>query len=233
MPYLQRDGDVYVLYLGLEGQTDSDNRFHPDWMDQVHALLDQVEASQGPAALVTTATGKIFSNGLDTDWLAGNFDKTHSYLDRVHSVFARVLALPMTTVAAMNGHAFGAGAMLASAHDFRVMRSDRGFYCLPEASLNMPFPVGMNALVTTRLVNQVAVEAMTTSRRYGADDALAAGIVDEVAGAEEVLARAVARAAANAGRRGGNLGLIKAGLHRDLLAALAVPTDASNLIFAN
>ena len=49
----------------------------------------------------------------------------------------------MATVAAVQGHAFGAGAMLATSHDFRVMRADRGFYCLPEVQLNMPFTVGM------------------------------------------------------------------------------------------
>src|ERR1051325_8852588 len=72
MPYLERDGDVFVLYLGNEGQTDNENRFHPDWIDAVHGLLDEVEASEGPAALVTVATGKFYSNGLDTDWLFAN-----------------------------------------------------------------------------------------------------------------------------------------------------------------
>ena len=52
---------------------------------------------------------------------------------RVHRLFARVLAFPRITVAAINGHAFAGGGMLALAHDFRVMRSDRGYFCLPES----------------------------------------------------------------------------------------------------
>lgn len=47
MPYLEREGDVFVVYLGSEGQADSENRFHPDWIDAFHGLLDQVEASEG------------------------------------------------------------------------------------------------------------------------------------------------------------------------------------------
>ncbi|MFE3289770.1 enoyl-CoA hydratase/isomerase family protein [Rhodococcus sp. NPDC059234] len=231
MPYLERDGDVFILYLGNEGQTDSENRFHPDWIDAIHAKLDEVEAHDGPAALVTAATGKFFTNGLDTDWLFGNLDKSHWYLDRVHTVFARLLTFPMTTVAAVQGHAFGAGAMLATSHDLRVMRSDRGYYSLPEAALNMPFTVGMNALMTLQLPRPTAVEAMTTSRRYGGADALAAGIVNDTAEGEGVLAAAVARAAATTNLRGPNLAGIKRGIHGPILAGLATATDPSNLSF--
>jgi enoyl-CoA hydratase/carnithine racemase len=232
MAYLEREGDVFVIYLGNEGQTDSENRFHPDWIDEFHGLLDEAEASKGPAALVTTASGKFYSNGLDTDWLFGNLDKMHGYLDRVHSLYTRLLAFPMPTVAAINGHAFGAGAMLATSHDFRVMRADRGFYCLPEVHLGMPFTVGMNALLTERLSNQVALQAMTTGHRYAADQAIAAGIVDEKADAAALLGSAVARAAALVGNRKPNLPVIKHALHAKALAGLAVETTPENLAFA-
>ncbi|MEN0138502.1 MAG: enoyl-CoA hydratase/isomerase family protein [Rhodococcus sp. (in: high G+C Gram-positive bacteria)] len=231
MPYLDRDGDVFILYLGDEGETDNENRFHPEWIDATHAALDEVEASEGPAALVTTATGKFFTNGLDTTWIFANTDKLPEYLDRVHTIYSRLLAFPMATVAAVQGHGFGAGAMLATSHDFRVMRADRGFYCLPEVSLNMPFTVGMSALLNTRLPKQTAVEAMTTGRRYGGSDALAAGIVDQIEEGDAVLAAAVTRAAALTATRGANLAGIKRGIHHDALAALATATDKSNFSF--
>jgi enoyl-CoA hydratase/carnithine racemase len=235
MPYLERSGDVFVLYLGNEGQTDGENRFHPDWIDTFHGLLDEVEAHEGPAALVTVSTGKFYSNGLDTDWLFGNYDRNCWYLDRVHGLFSRLLAFPMATVAAVNGHAFGAGAMLATSHDFRVMRADRGYWCLPEVHLGMPFTVAMNALVTERLTNQVAVEAMTTGRRYTADDAIAAAIVDAKADAkadaDALLAAAVERATALAGNHKPNLPVIKRALHARALAGLAVQTTPENLSF--
>ncbi|MEU7634045.1 enoyl-CoA hydratase-related protein [Nocardia sp. NPDC049220] len=231
MPYLEREGEVFVVYLGDAGQTDDENRFHPDWIDEFHALLDQVESSQGPAALVTTANGKFYSNGLDTNWLFGNLNATHSYLDRVHSLYTRLLGFPLPTVAAVNGHAFGAGAMLATSHDFRVMRADRGYYCLPEVHLGMPFTVGMNALLTERLSNQVCVRAMTTGHRYPADEAIAAGIVDDKADAASLLATAIGQAAALAGNRKPNLSVIKRALHAKALAGLSVPTTPENLAF--
>src|SRR5699024_7101208 len=64
MPTLERHDDVFVLDLG-EGE----NRFHPDWIAEVEDALEQVENAEGPRALVTAATGKFYSNGLDLDWL--------------------------------------------------------------------------------------------------------------------------------------------------------------------
>ena len=46
---------------------------------------------------------------------------------------ARVLTFPTITVAAINGHAFGAGAQLSLAHDFRVMRRDAPTHHSPNA----------------------------------------------------------------------------------------------------
>ena len=231
MPYLERDGDVFILYLGNEGETDNENRFGPEWIDAVHSKLDEVEAHEGPAALVTTATGKFYTNGLDTTWIFGNLDGLPGYLDKVHTIYSRLLTFPMATVAAVQGHAFGAGAMLASSHDFQIMRADRGFYCLPEVGLNMPFTVGMSALLNSRLPKQTAVDAMTTGRRFGGADALAAGIVQETVDGDGVLAAAVAKASALTSTHGKNLAGIKAGIHRDALAALAQVTDKSNFSF--
>lgn len=224
---------MFVLHLGGQGEIDNENRFRPDWIEQLHELFDEVESSSGPAALVTTGTGKFFSNGLDVDWIFGHMDQFHSYLDQVHTVFSRILTLGLPTVAAVNGHAFGAGAMLATVHDLRVMRADRGYYCLPEVTLSMPFTLGMTALLTSRLSNQVALTAMTTGQRFGGAQALAAGIVDATVDADAVLSDAVARAAALADRRGDVLAGIKRGIHAPVLTALAIPSDSTNVVFGS
>ncbi|MEU5842886.1 enoyl-CoA hydratase/isomerase family protein [Rhodococcus sp. NPDC047139] len=228
MPYLERDGDVFVLHLGDRDVEVSENRFHPDRLVAIHSLLDEVEAHEGPAALVTAATGKFWSNGLDIDWVGANLPDLPDYLDSVHDLYVRLLTFPTATVAAVQGHAFGAGAMLALAHDFRLMRADRGFWCLPEVQLNMPFTVGMSALIRSRLPIQTAVEAITTGRRYGGEDAVAAGIAERAVDDDYVLATAVERAAALTATRGPNLAGIKRGLHAPLIAALEIRTDASN-----
>jgi len=160
MPTLDRQDNVFVLDLG-----DSENRFHPDWLDSVNAALDQVEQADGPRALVTAATGKFYSNGLDLDWLFAHADQHQDYISSVHALLARMLSLPVATVAALQGHTFAAGAMFSLAHDFRVMRADRGFWCLPEADIDLPFTPGMSALIAGRLAPQTAHEAMITEVR--------------------------------------------------------------------
>ncbi|RBY81921.1 enoyl-CoA hydratase/isomerase family protein [Blastococcus sp. TF02A-26] len=218
MPALTREDDVFVLNLG-----DGENRFTLDWLTEVEAALDEVTAAEGPRALVTTAGGRFFSNGLDLDWLLANPDVGPAYTDRIEEVFARLLSAPLYTVAALPGHAFGGGAMLALAHDSRVMRADRGYWSLPEAALGLPFMPGMAALIQARLPQQTAHEAMVTSRRYGGTEAQAAGIVDVAVEAEAVRATAVDRAAGHAALAGPNLAGIKTAMYAQVLAALRSP----------
>lgn len=212
---LQRDGDVFILTLDR-----GENRLSPDLLDAANELLGTVEEAEGPRALVTVGAGKFFSNGLDLDHVGANPDDLLPYLARVHALFARILSLPCATVAAMNGHTFAAGAMLAICHDQRVMRSDRGYWCLPEVDLGMPFTPGMNALIPAMVPARTAHEAMVTGRRYSAADSLAAGIVDEVADEADVLGRAVERAGALASKASPNLAGIRTHLHQDVLALL-------------
>jgi len=215
MTALDRNGAVFVLTLG-----DDENRFHPDRLTAINAALDEIEAAEGAKAVVTTGAGKFYSNGLDLDFMAANPDASEANLVDVHALFAWVLAFPAPIVAAVQGHAFAAGAMLALAHDQIVMRSDRGFFCLPEVDLGIPFTPGMNALIRARLPIATAHEAMTTARRYGGEDARSAGIVAATAGEGEVLDAAVALAEALAPKAGEVFGAIKARLYAEVVAEL-------------
>ena len=217
-PRLDRDGDVFVMHLG-----GGEQRFNPDWVGVVSALLDEVEATAAPRALVTTATGKIWSNGLDLDWMGANVEQIEPFMASVHELFARFLASTVPAVAALQGHTFAAGAMLALAHDQRVMRADRGFFCLPEVDIRIPFTPGMTELVMCRIPKLTAHEAMTTGRRYGGADAAACGLVDEAVDEEHVLHAALERARPLAAKDPATLGAIKARMYASVLAALRMP----------
>ena len=183
--------------------------------------LDALEASEGPGALVMTGDGKFFSNGLDLEWMDSvPACQSEETLRSVHGLFARLLAFPTPTVAAINGHAFAAGAMLALACDQRVMRVDRGFICVPEVDIGLPFTPGMTGLLKAQLSPATAREAMFTGRRYGGDDALLAGIVDAAVAEGQVVAAASERAAANASKPRTTLATIKRGFYADVLATL-------------
>lgn len=213
---LERRDRVYVLHM-----TAGDNRIHRDFVDRCNAALDDIASDDAPSALVTTGRGKFYSNGLDLEWLSTAGDgEAGTFVADLHKLFARILAFPAVTVAAVNGHAFAAGAMLTLAHDFRVMRNDRGFWCLPEVDLGIPFRPGMMALIKARLPKNAFHDALVTGRRFAAAEAVTAGIVHDSAGEEEVLERAVEFAAANIKQNRDTLVEIKRSMYEDALRVL-------------
>jgi enoyl-CoA hydratase/carnithine racemase len=222
MPELHRRDEVYLLDLG-----DDENRFSLDWMKSVSALLDEVGGQPAPRALVTLARGKFYSNGLDLDWILTHPDQRDAYVADVHALLATMLALPMPTVAAVTGHAFGGGALLGMAHDWRVMRADRGYYCFPEVDIRLPFTPGMAALIQAKLTPSAALAAMTTGRRYGGPEASTAGLVDLAVPESEVLAQAIELVRPLAGKDPRTLGAIKATMYAAAIAALHQPWDVT------
>lgn len=189
MVELSQQGDVWILRMA-----DGENRFNRSSIAELHAALDEVEAVEGNRALVRTGAGKYYSNGLDLDWLMAG-EGTDGFIEDVHRLFGRVLGFPAFTVAAVNGHAFAGGAMLASAHDHVVMRVDRGYWCLPEVDLGLPLTPAMYATVAAHLPKGTVAEAALTGRRYGGEEAVGAGIASEAVADAEVLDRAVTVAA--------------------------------------
>lgn len=212
-PNLDLADGIAVVTLG-----DTENRFTPSWLDDMNQILDGVERDAG--ALVTVGSGKFYSNGLDLEWLLANGDQAESYVARVHALFARVLTFPLPTAAAINGHAFGAGAMLAMSHDYRLMREDRGYFCFPEADINIPFTPGMAALIQSRLAPQVAHVSMTTGRRYGGAEARDAGIVDATAADAALVSDATHHLSSLVGKNQATQRAIKATMYATAIEAL-------------
>jgi Delta3-Delta2-enoyl-CoA isomerase len=212
VPILTRhDDEVFVLTLGT-----GENRLTPQFLQQLHQALDEVQKTPD-TALVTVGEGKQYSSGLDLDLLSNpdNAGQADKYLADVHEILARVLVFPAYTVAALNGHAFAAGAMLAAAHDYRVMREDRGYWCLPEVDLGLPFAEGMMALLRARVPAAALHHAMITGARFPAPEAVTAGIVEATAAAGDVLTTAIAQARSNAHKSRDVVQAIKRGLYGD------------------
>jgi len=189
MPELTWTGpDDAVALITMDA---GENRFDLDVVERWHALLDEVAATEGPLALVTTGTGKFYSNGLDLDWMSAHPGQSREFLRSLQRLRGRVLGLDCLTVAAVNGHAFGAGALLSSAHDRIVMRADRGYWCMPELDLGLPVAEAMLHLLLARLPRTTIARAINTGHRFTGPEALAAGIADSIHPADEVVTAAV------------------------------------------
>ena len=201
---LDRQDDVFILTMD-EGE----NRWNTTFTRAFAEALDEVEASTGPAALVTVSSNeKFFSNGLDLEWVSGKDDNPPGgdrkvFGDEFMKLMGRIITFPMPTVAAINGHAFGAGFMCALCHDVRLMREDRGFACANEIEIGLSIPAPELALFRHKLPANAFFETVQLARRWTGPDALAAGVIQQTASLETLRDQAMARAASLA-RLGAN-----------------------------
>ena len=208
---------------------DGENRFNPTSITEWNDALDEVDAAAAEpdtaCALVTTGTGKFYSNGIDLDWLGAAFqdpdvDDPMAMVADMQQMWARVMSLPVPTIAAVNGHAFAGGAMFALAHDHVLMREDRGFWCVNELLLRMRFTPGMQALLSSRLPIQTARKAILTAHRFTGPEALAGGIADALYTEETLLPAAVELAQSLAPTAHRTLNILKEDQFPDALAHL-------------
>ena len=184
---LEKKDSIYYLTMDAE-----ENRWNTTFVRDITEALDEIENDEGPGALITSSTNpKFFSNGLDLDWM----QSPENHLDggdrevfgeEFMFLMGRVITLPIPTVCAINGHAFGAGFMFALSHDIRIMREDRGFLCANEMQLGLPIPRPELALFKHKVPANAFFETVQLSKRWTGSDALNAGIIQSVSSLEEL-----------------------------------------------
>jgi enoyl-CoA hydratase/carnithine racemase len=192
---LTKDDDVFILTMDA-----GENRWNTTFVREIDKALDEVDASSGPAALVLrSANEKFFSNGLDLDWV--NDPEAHPaggdlrvFGQEFMAQMGRIITLPVPTVCAINGHAFGAGFMVSLCHDVRIMREDRGFICANEMQLGLAIPKPELALFRHKLPANAFYETVQLARRWTGPQALAAGIVQQTSDLEGLFSDAIAKA---------------------------------------
>lgn len=183
---LTRDDAVAVLTWN-----DGENRINFDSLARINEILDELETLEGPFALVLTGTGKFFSNGLDLGRFGSDHAELEATLSELNRTIGRLMVFPAYTVAALNGHTFAGGALLSCAFDYRVMREDRGYWCMNEAEIGLPLNEELLSILTHRLPRATAVDAMLRAHRFSGPEALTRGIVESTAGELDVVNRAI------------------------------------------
>lgn len=216
----RRAGTVAILSMDC-----GENRHNPVFVEAFLATMDAIEADPEVGAVVLASSdAKNWSLGIDLAWIqAASGDRARhqevrDFLNGLNRIYARVLTFPTPVIAAIAGHCFGGGAILACACDYRVMRSDRGFFCFPEVDVNIPFLPGMLAIVQ-RAVPAWLVEDLYLSGRRAGGAELAEHRVTVAAcqGAEATLQAAVEHGATFAKGRA-IFGEIKRRKHASVLA---------------
>jgi enoyl-CoA hydratase/carnithine racemase len=193
------------------------------WVETVDAL----SADRTVRAVVVTGEGSAFCSGGDTSWIASEpdagVDRLRERMIAFYRAWLSIRRLEVPTIAAVNGHAIGAGLCLALACDLR--------YAASSAKLGAPFvKLGMHpGMAATHLLPDVVGDAhardlLLTGRVVDADEALRLGLVSRVLPVEsfstEVLAIAEGVAATAPIPSRYTTVALRNGGHRDLESAV-------------
>ena len=175
---LEKKESIYHLCMNA-----GENRWNTSFVRQFAEALDEIEKDEGPGALVTSSKDpKFFSNGLDLDWMQNPESHPQGgdrevFGEEFMFLMGRIITLPIPSICLINGHAFGAGFMLALSHDIRLMRKDRGFLCANEMELGFEIPRPELALFRHKIPANYFFETVQLSKRWTGETALEAGIV--------------------------------------------------------
>jgi len=217
----KKEGTVAVVTL-----SNGANLQNLDFSTRMNDIFDEVLADDGIYALVLTSDDvKNFSQGVDIEWLGQrfqekDFESIKAFMHATNRVFKRLLQMPLPTIAAINGHAFGNGAMLACACDFRFMKRDRGYFCFPEVDISIPFLPGMIAFVRKAIPEYKFNELKLTGKRVGADELEQHHIIEKAsANVEELMTDALGFAATFQKKRG-IFGEHKKRMHRAVIEVM-------------
>ncbi|MGH1371316.1 MAG: enoyl-CoA hydratase/isomerase family protein [Cellvibrionaceae bacterium] len=187
-----QDG-IHVLTLT---NNDNENKLNLDVIKEYLAALDTVEAYQGNTALLITCEHeKTFSTGIDLEWLITRTEEQRAeFVLTLEQLLYRLALLNAPSVVALNGNAYAGGAIIATAADFRLMRSDRGRFCFPEVNINIPFTPMMIDIIDL-LPNKHALKHMALiGAAYTGEECATFDIVDSIHPQQELPQAAMALA---------------------------------------
>jgi len=215
---LKTHGNVAILTM-----TNGENRQNPAFAKEVKEQLDAVLADENNKALIITSSDeKNWSLGIDVEWLMPamkqkKFTEIQTFMYDMDEVFKTLLLFPIPVIAAINGHAFGNGAILSCACDFRLMRADRGYFCFPEVDLSIPFLPGMIAFVKKAVPYYRLNEMKLTGRKVDAEELAKDHVIERACVDNEQLQAEALEFAQGFDKKRGIFGEHKKRLHKEII----------------
>lgn len=149
--------------------------------------LQKLQDSSDSKAVVITAPEKVFSAGVD---LVRLIEEDENYLDEflpsLTNLFKTAFNFPKPLIARVNGHAIAGGCVLACACDYRVIHP-RARIGIPELRVGVPFPTSGLEIMRFTAVPHSFRQIVNNGKTFAGDDAIAAGLGDELSTPEDSL----------------------------------------------
>ena len=152
------------------------------------------EIPQG--GVVVTGGGDVFSAGVDTRAFARyGRDQRRTLVQAITRMVARLLAIPVPVVAAVNGHALGGGFVLMLACDYRIAADvEAAKLGMTEARAGIPFPAGPLEILRHELAPELLRRLTLTSAVVGVRELAVSRTIDELCAAADLTSRSIAQA---------------------------------------
>ncbi|MGH3648201.1 MAG: enoyl-CoA hydratase/isomerase family protein [Micromonosporaceae bacterium] len=160
------------------------NAIDAEMVAELHEVCARLER-EPKLLLLTGGSAGVFAGGADIAQLKER-TRTDALAAINQGLFARILALPLPTLAAVDGPALGGGAELAYACDLRIC-TDRAYFGQPEVRLGIIAGAGATYRLPRLVGEGLAKELLFTGRRLPAEEALAVRLVSRVTTPDELI----------------------------------------------
>lgn len=185
----QLDGEIATIKMD-DGKR---NALSPDMFKELNKAIDQAEKDK--AIIVLTGRPETFSAGFDLKVLRGGGTAAISMLNAGYSMTARLLSFPRPVIVASSGHTIAMGLFLCQASDYRIGVTGPYKYTANEVAIGLPMPRVAAEVLRQRLTPAQFQRATILAATYTPEEALVAGLLDEVVAADLLLDQARAAAA--------------------------------------
>jgi len=160
---------------------DARNAINFELMDRFESLLDELEQSEDYRVFILTGTGKSFISGGDLREFhqIKKAEPARLMGKRMHKILQRIEELPMWTVAAVNGYAYGGGWEIMLAFDFRVSVQSAAFG-FTQGKFYLPPGWGGLTRLTETTGRKTALWLLATQEVLDSDQALDFGLINRI-----------------------------------------------------
>ena len=168
------------------------NALNPELIATLKRAIERAP-DEGAEALVLSGSPGLFSAGLDIPALL-QLDRgaMRAFWNDFFGVCAALARSPIPVIAAVTGHSPAGGAVLAIFCDYRVMARGEFRIGLNEVQVGLTVPDCIQAALRRLVGTYRAERLLVAGTMLDAEDALAAGLVDELTGIDQVVTRVLA-----------------------------------------
>ena len=180
--------DRYGVATVTLNNPDKHNAFDDKIIAQLTVIFMNIATRDDIHVMILASTGKSFSAGADLGWMkrmaSYSYEENLSDANALAQMLRALNFLPQTTIAQIQGAAFGGAVGLASCCDI-VIASNKASFCLSEVKLGL-IPATISPYVVNAIGQKASRRYFQTAERFFADKAQQLGLVDEIVSVDEL-----------------------------------------------